>query len=178
MFTQAKVLPKILTFSQIKYYVFSAGFVSLAVFMPWFCHQFQLAGPKFLPMHFFVLIAGFLFGWRTGLIVGAISPLMSYGISHMPPIAILPETVLELACYGFLIGILREKGFNVWVALFFAMLFGRLARLLLVLGFGLETNPMNYFQISWPGIVLQLALIPLIIYLLQKFVFSKNEKAI
>jgi hypothetical protein len=43
---------------------------------------------------------------------------------------------------------------------------------------GAFPNPLEYFQISWPGIVLQLVLIPLIIYLLQKSVFKKNEETI
>lgn len=179
MFTQTKALPKILTFSEAKYYIFSAVFVGLAVVTPTIFHQFHLAGPTFLPMHLFVLIAGFLFGWRTGLIVGLLSPLMSYSITHLPPMAILPETMLELAVYGLAIGFLRERGLNIWVALLGAMVLGRLARLIFVLGLGLGTNPLQYFQISWPGILLQLALIPLMIYLLQKFLFKKeDEKAI
>jgi len=179
MFTQTKTLPKVLTFSEVKYYIFSITFVGLAVFVPWALHQFPLAGPKFLPMHFFVIIAGLLFGWRTGLMVGFLSPLMSYSITHMPPMAILSETTLELAIYGLAIGLLREKNLNIWVALFGAMILGRLARLLFVLGLGLQTNPLNYFQISWPGILLQIALVPLIIYLLQKFLLKKeNEKTI
>src|SRR3989344_62410 len=99
MKTQTKALPRILTFSQVKYYIFSAVFVGLAVITPTIFHQFNLAGPKFLPMHFFVLIAGFLFGWRTGLLVGLLSPLMSYSITHMPPMIILPQIFLQFAGY-------------------------------------------------------------------------------
>ncbi|MFH1423683.1 MAG: ECF transporter S component [Candidatus Nealsonbacteria bacterium] len=171
MFTQVKVLPKVLTFSEVKYYIFSAVFVGLTVVTPTIFHQFNLAGPTFLPMHIFVLVAGFLFGWRTGMLVGLLSPLMSYSITHMPPMAILSETVLELAVYGLAVGLLREKGFNIWVALFSAMVLGRLARLAL-------TFDVSFIQISWPGIALQLALIPVIIYLLQRFLFKKGETKI
>ena len=178
MFTQTKVLPKVLTFSTIKYYIFSAVFVGLAVATPTIFHQFNLAGPRFLPMHIFVLIAGLLFGWRTGLLVGLLSPLMSYSITHMPPMAILPETVLELSIYGLAIGLLRERNLNIWVSLISAMVLGRLARLVFVLDFGLHTNFWQYLQMSWPGIVLQLALIPAVIYLLQRFLFNKSETRI
>src|SRR3989338_8904233 len=105
MFAQTKGLPKVLTFSQVKYYIFSAVFVGLAVVTPAIFHQFNLAGPKFLPMHIFVMLAGLLFGWRTGMLVGLLSPLMSYSITHMPPMAILPETVLELTVYGLTAGL-------------------------------------------------------------------------
>ena len=174
MFAQTKTLPKILVFSEIKLYIFSSVFTISAVFLPWLLHQFNLAGPKFLPMHFFVIIAGFLFGWRMGLFVGFLSPLISYNITHMPQVIILPEVILELTVYGFVAGILREKNFNIWITLFATMFLGRLARLLFVLTFGLQTNPLAYFQMSWSGIALQLALIPLIIFLLQKFLFKEN----
>lgn len=168
---QTKVLPKVLSFSQAKYYIFSVVFSGLAVYIPWILHQFNLAGPKFLPMHFFIMIAGFLFGWRTGLLVGILSPLMSYSISHMPPIFILPETVLELAVYGLTIGLLREKKLSIFVALPLAMVAGRLARLIFVMSFGLKTNFLEYLQMSFPGIALQLLLIPVVIFFLEKYIF-------
>ena len=177
MFTQTKTLPRVLTFSEAKYYIFSLVFVGLAVATPSIFHQFNMAGAKFLPMHIFVLIAGLLFGWRTGVLVGVLSPLMSYGITHMPPMVILPEIILELGVYGFAAGLIREKRLNICVALLGAMIIGRLARLLFVLGFGLGTDPLYYFQISLPGILLQIALIPIAVYLLQRF-FFKNEKTI
>lgn len=173
--TQTQKLPNVLTTSEIKYYIFSLSFAGAAVFTPWLLHKFQLLGPQFLPMHFFVLIAGFLFGWRTGLFVGILSPLMSYSISHMPPLMILSETILELAVYGLAIGLLREKKIHILFALPLAMLAGRATRLLLVLGLGLNTNPMQYFQMSWPGIVLQIILIPLAIIFLQKYFFRENK---
>lgn len=175
MSMQTKSLPKVLTFSEAKYYIFSAAFTALAVFVPWLTHQFHLAGPVFLPMHFFVITTGLLFGWRAGMVVGIASPLLSYGITHLPPMIILPETMLELAVYGFSAGILREKKLNIFAALLGAMFLGRLARFLMVLELGLKTNPIKSFQMSWPGIILQITLIPIIIYLLQKFVFNKRE---
>ena len=178
MSVQTKTLPKVLSFSSVKYYVFSVAFTASAVFFPWLAHQFNFAGPEFLPMHFFVMFAGFLFGWRTGLLVGILSPLMSFSITHMPPMVILPEITLELAVYGLAIGLLRGKNLNIWWSLIGAMVAGRVARLAYVAVLGLHTNPLQSFQMSWPGILLQLALIPLGVYLLQKFVFKKDEQAI
>jgi len=176
MLTQIKTLPKILVFSEIKYYIFSAVFVSLAIFIPWLGHQFHLAGPKFLLMHFFVLIAGFLFGWRTGLLVGLLSPLMSYSVSHLPAIIILPEIILELAAYGFFIGLLREKNVNIWTSLFLSMISGRIIRILFIFIFRPGFDPIGFLKISLPGIILQIVLIPLMIYLLQRFVFEKTDE--
>ena len=178
MLTQTKVLPRVLSFSQVKYYIFSSVFTLLAVFVPWFFHQFNLLGPQFLPMQIFVLIAGFLFGWRTGLLVGLISPLMSYSLMKMPAMAILPQVILELAVYGLIIGILREKNFNIWIALIFSMVLGRAARILYILVFASQMKALDFIKISLPGIILQAILIPLAVYFIQKLLEMKNGEEI
>lgn len=178
MFTQTKTLPRVLTFSEAKYYIFTVIFTVSAVFFPWLAHQFHIAGQIFLPMHIFILIAGFLFGWRAGLLVGIISPLISYSLTQMPVMALLPQVVLELSVYGLIIGILREKNLNIWLALFSAMILGRLARILFILTFVSKMNALQFVQISWPGIALQLILVPIVIYLLQRFLFKKSETKI
>lgn len=170
---QAKALPKVLTFGEVKYYIFSAVFVSLAVLVPWMAHQFHIAGQIFLPMHIFVLVAGFLFGWRTGLLVGVLSPILSYSLTQMPVAVLLPQVILELAVYGAAIGLLREKNVNIWVSLMGAMVLGRAARVLFILAFLPKMDPIQFAQISLPGIILQLALIPVVVYLIRKFL-NKN----
>jgi hypothetical protein len=167
MFIQTKSLPRTLSFSEVKYYVFSAVFTIFAVAVPSILHQFHVAGQIFVPMHFFVIIAGLLFGWRTGLLVGIASPLMSFSLTQMPVAALLPPVMVELAVYGLAAGFLREKGFNLWIVLFSAMVLGRLARIVL-------SFDASFIKMSWPGILLQIILIPLTIYLLQKFVFEKR----
>jgi len=177
--------PTILRYTDIRSYVLTLVSVSLAVSVPWVFHQFHLAGPTFLPMHIFVLIAGLAFGWRAGLIVGLFTPLASYAVSGMPVLRILPQIVVELSAYGLVAGILREK-FNlrvVW-SLVGAMIGGRLALCLTVLiiylvagesysPLGLEANPFivvwSVMKQGWPGIVIQLASIPMIIWLVGKF---------
>ncbi|MBU4351076.1 ECF transporter S component [Patescibacteria group bacterium] len=175
MFIQAKSLPQILTFGETKYYIFSLVFTGLAVFTPWLAHQFNLAGQIFLPMHIFVLAAGFLFGWRTGLIVGVLSSLSSYFLTQMPAMALLPQVILELAVYGIAIGLLREKNFNIWVSLFFAMVLGRLARVLFISFFVPGMDVLQFISISLPGMILQIALIPLIIRLVREFIPQKDN---
>ncbi|MGB8706912.1 MAG: ECF transporter S component [Dehalococcoidia bacterium] len=184
-FSRPQSLLVTLKYKDIRSYLLTAAFVMLAVFVPWVFHQFHLAGPTFLPMHIFVLIAGLLFGWRSGLLVGLFTPLVSYFISGMPALNVLPQVVIELSSYGFIAGILREK-YNlrtIW-SLLGAIIGGRLALLLaisviyLIAGqsyspLGLEANPLASFwstiKQGWPGILLQLAFIPAIIWLVGKF---------
>ena len=184
-FSKTQSFPRVLKYTDIRSYAFTVTFISLAVATPWVFHQFHLAGPTFLPMHIFVLVAGLLFGWRAGLIVGFCTPLVSYATSGMPVITILPQIVLEISVYGLAAGILRQE-FNLRViwALSGAMIAGRLALLLMVViiqfvsweiysPLGLEANPLavlwSVIALGWPGIVIQLASIPAIIKLLEKF---------
>lgn len=175
MFTQTKALPQVLDFSEAKYYIFSSAFTAAAVFFPWLAHQFNIAGQVFLPMHIFILAAGFLFGWRTGLMVGILSPSLSYFLTQMPATMLLPQVILELAVYGIAIGLLREKDFNIWISLLFAMVLGRSARILFILFFVPGMDALRFISISLPGIILQVALTPLIVHFIREFISKKDN---
>ncbi len=182
------LFPKILKYTDIRSYVFTFVFVALAVLTPLAFHQFYLAGPTFLPMHIFVLLVGLLFGWRAGLAVGLFTPLASYAVSGMPVLVTLPQIVVEVSTYGLIAGILREK-FNLKViwSLTGAMIAGRLA-LLLVLSIiylggevhsplGSETTPLSAIwsvtSLGWPGIIMQLVSLPLIMKALERLAVEK-----
>jgi uncharacterized membrane protein len=178
-------LISVLRYKDVRSYLLTAAFVMLAVALPWVFHQFHLAGPTFLPMHIFVILAGLLFGWRAGLLVGLFTPAVSYFVSGMPTINILPQVVIELSAYGLIAGVLREKYHlrTIW-SLLGAMIGGRLALLATVSiiyfiagqsysPLGMETGPMASFwstvQQGWPGIAIQMAFIPAIVWLVGKF---------
>jgi LytS/YehU family sensor histidine kinase len=183
-FSRPQSLFMALKYKDIRSYILTAAFVMLAVFVPWVFHQFHLAGPTFLPMHIFVLIAGLLFGWRAGLLVGLFTPLVSYFVSGLPALNVLPQVVIEVSAYGLVAGMLREK-YNlriIW-SLLGAIIGGRMALLLAIsiiyfIGgqsyspLGSEANPLASFwstvKQGWPGLVIQLAFIPAIIWLVGK----------
>jgi niacin transporter len=190
-FAKPNSLLMALKYKDIRSYLLTAAFVMLAVFVPWVFHQFHLAGPTFLPLHIFVLIAGLLFGWRAGLLVGLFTPLTSYFISGMPALNILPQVIIEVSSYGFIAGILREK-YNmrtIW-SLLGAIMGGRLTLLIAIsiiylIGgqsyspLGLGANPLTSFwstvKQGWPGIAIQLISIPSIIWLTGKFTASETK---
>ncbi len=62
------------------------------------------SGATFLPMHIPVLIAGLLLGPAYGLIVGVVTPFLSFLITGMPVVARLPFMVVELTVYGLVAG--------------------------------------------------------------------------
>ena len=177
-------LPIALKYNDVRSYVLTFTFVCLTAFLPWLFHQFHLAGATFLPMHFFVLVAGLLFGWRAGLIVGLLSPLASYSLAGMPALWLLPQITIELTACGFIVGFLREKfKLKVIWSLLAAITGGRLALLLvtsliyLITGqisspLGPESNPFlvvwSAVGQGWPGIVIQLVSIPFVFYMIDR----------
>jgi len=169
-----------LEFRDVRLYIFSAAFISLDVLAPWLTHHFGgvQAGSIFLPMFFFVLLAGLAGGWRAGLLVGLCTPLISFGVSGMPLLPVLPQITIGCVFYGLIAGLLRGK-FHLGViwALIGAMIMGWLARLGFItavfLLYGGEVSPLTYMWsvvlLGLPGIAIQLTLIPLTMRIAEKW---------
>ncbi|MFH1382944.1 MAG: ECF transporter S component [Chloroflexota bacterium] len=181
---KSRPFPLVLKYTDVRSYILTLVFILCDVLVPWVFHQFHLAGPTFLPMHIFILLAGLMFGWRAGLIVGIMTPFVSYAVSGMPALPILPQTVVELSIYGLVAGVLREKlNLRVIWSLLGAMAAGRIALVLaaslayLITGqsasfLGSEANPFlvawTAIRQGWPGIIIQLLSIPAVIWLLER----------
>lgn len=129
-------------------------------------------GAAFLPMHLPVLTVGLVSGSWAGLICGAISPLISFVLSGMPIAAKVPFMAVELAFYGLGAGMLSERKIPVVAKVFFAQIFGRVMRFLASAaaiyiinfnGVGI-TDVWTAIPEGLPGIILQLCLIPLMIF--------------
>ena len=133
------------------------------------------------PMHFPVLLAGFVLGGPWGLAVGFIAPLLRSVLFGMPPL--FPTALsmaFELATYGFVSGVVYRKVRHTlpmtFVTLLTAMVAGRIVwgvvRFVLA-GLTGSSFPFSAFLAgallnALPGIIAQLILIPLIITALQK----------
>ena len=66
-------------------------------------------GEAFLPMHLPIILVGLLAGPYAGAIAGAFGPLVSFALSGMPGLAMLPFMVIELAAYGLIAGLLTGR---------------------------------------------------------------------
>ncbi|RJR31022.1 ECF transporter S component [Candidatus Parcubacteria bacterium] len=141
-------------------------FTILSVFLPYVFHQFGAAGRIFLPMQIFILVAALTFGYQTGMIVGLMTPLISYFVSGMPVWAVLPVITLESLIYGLLAGILREKfRLSVVVALLVTAISGRIFLIPLIdglTGFNGWIYVKEAVIFGWPGIILQLVSVPVL----------------
>ena len=177
-----------MTSLQIRKLTYSALFLALAMVLPFLTGQIPQIGSALSPMHIPALLCGFLCGWPWGLAVGLISPLLRSVIFGMP--AMFPGAVamsFELATYGAVSGLLykilpRRKS-SVYITIVVAMLLGRavwgIARLILA---GLSGQSFTWalflagaFTNAFPGIILHLVLVPLLVIVLEKAGLSLNK---
>ncbi len=160
--------------------VYTGVLIALGVVLPIGFHMAGAGGQIFLPMHIPVFLAGVILGSELGMIVGIVTPILSSLLTGMPPmIPMLPIMVVELALYGLVIGWLcHKKQIFIYISLVISMLAGRIGAgvvvWILVHLFGITTLPANpWFFITGsittglPGIIVQLVLIPLVIYYLK-----------
>lgn len=161
--------------------VISALFLALGMVLPFLTGQIPQLGSMLLPLHLPVLICGFVCGWGWGLAVGFILPIfrsLCFGMPPMVPTAL--AMAFEMAAYGAFAGLLYQrlpkKRGNVYLALIAAMVIGRMVWGLVSIPlyamftdrtFALAAFWAGGFVNAWPGIVLQIVLVPVIVFALE-----------
>lgn len=169
----------------------TAGGLLLAagVVIPWIFHALGISelGKMFLPMHLSVFVAGAFLGKYYGLGIGFFTPLLNslFGMPMFPMNLIM---ACELAAYGFFSGQFTSykpgKGIKLFgedlriiLGLILSMLAGRMIYALSLYAaiqlLGLEKLPKPLSIVGatvtgLPGILLQLILVPTIVYVLRK----------
>lgn len=166
--------------SSVKRSIITAACIGLCVVLPMAFHAIPNGGILFSPMHIPVLLCGLICGWSFGLLCGLAGPLLSTLITGMPPLAYLPSMMVELAAYGLVCGLMfnlvRTKKLyaDLYLSLVVALLAGRIvagiARALIFSpgSYSLAAWTTSYFVGTWPGIVVQLVLIPALVSALMK----------
>jgi len=162
----------------VKDMILGAMFIAIGVILPQAFHAAgMIGGPKFLPMHIPVLMAGFFISPIAALFVGAITPILSSLITLMPPVGpILANMIFELAAYGFVSSLLYRRFKNVIISLIGAMVAGRIVYGISVFVMANLLNiklPPNFTVVAavttgWIGIVIQLVFIPALVLLIQR----------
>ena len=157
----------------------SAGVIALAVILPQIVHLLAGAqgGVQWLPMYLPVLLGGCLLGWRWGLGVGLLSPLVSFAFTSlagnaMPAAARLPYMMAELAAFAVVSGLFSEKiarnGWMAFPAVLLAQVSGRLFFLALAAAFqGVSSLSAavvwSQIQAGLLGLVLQAVVVPFLV---------------
>lgn len=139
------------------------------------------------PMHLPVFMTGILCGNWLGLICGACAPVLGFLTSGRPafPNSMIPM-MFELATYGFVSGLMRNifvknpktHKFASVLALVVAMVAGRVVNgfaggiVLAIggapLGASILAKLASGFTSTWIGIIVQLILVPAILFAMQK----------
>lgn len=165
---------------------FSSIMIAMAMVLPFLTGQIPEIGAMLCPLHIPVIICGLICGWKYGIITGFIVPVLRSLIFGMPPM--YPTAIsmsFELATYGFVCGalfaILEKKNIkllaSVYITLIVAMLLGRFmwgfVRYVIAIFDGSNVFTFKIFITStfvssWPGIILQLILIPTLICILYR----------
>ena len=142
--------------------------LAAAWLLPAAIHALGLPVRQLLPMHWPAILAGLVYGWRSGAVIGLLSPIVSYAIAGMPRPAVLPSMTFELAAYGAIAGlmveVLRRNRFEAAVA---SVIGGRLVFLAVMLATGAIATPFGtYLQAAMvpglPAAVAQAVLLPLL----------------
>ena len=171
--------------------VIAAMCIALGLVLPFLTGQIHAIGNMLCPMHIPVLIAGFLLSAKYGALVGFVTPLLRSIIFGMP--AMYPGAIsmaFELATYAVVAGLMHQifrKAFYgkiqgnkkhyavLYVSLIIAMIAGRvvygIVRFAMLGIAGTNFNLAMWFTIefvnAWPGMLLQLIIIPPLVRVLQ-----------
>ena len=169
------------TVSPARRIVLAALFLALAFLLPMVTGHVPQVGNMLCPMHFPILLGGFVLGGPWGLAVGFVAPLLRSVLFGMPPMfPIAVSMAFELAAYGLVSGLVWRRVKHtlpmMYAALVTAMVAGRLvwgAVRFVLAGLTGSSFPFSAFLsgallTAVPGIIAQLILIPLILTALQK----------
>ena len=177
-----------MTSLQVRKMTYAALYLAIAMVLPFVTGQIPEIGVMLSPMHIPVLLCGFMCGWPWGLAVGFIAPLLRSVVFGMP--VMFPGAVamaFELATYGCVSGLLYhllpKKAWCTYAVLVISMIAGRvvwgIARLILA---GLSGGSFTWALFiagavtnAIPGIILHLALIPVLVIAMNRAGLSLNK---
>ncbi|MBO6264067.1 MAG: hypothetical protein J6N93_07375 [Clostridia bacterium] len=169
----------------------SVGIIALAVLLPQVIHFISGApgGVEWLPMYLPVLLGGCVLGYKWGLGIGILSPLVSFLITSltgnaMPAAARLPFMIVELAVFASVSGLfsksIAKNGWMAFPAVLLAQVSGRMVFLALVAIFQ-NITPFT-FDMIWAqvktgllGMVVQAVFVPFIVMLFTLLIKKDRE---
>lgn len=168
--------------NELKNLTLAAMFLAIGYVLPLLILQIPQIGMMLLPMHIPVFLCGLICGWKYGGVVGFVLPITRSAIFGMPPM--FPNAMsmsLELAVYGLVVGLVfglvrHQNVLTLYLAIVISMLAGRIVWgltmwILLTAGegaFTLQAFIAGAFVNAFPGIILQLVLLPAVMVILNR----------
>ena len=171
----------------------SVAIIALAVIVPQIVHLAAGAsgGMTWLPMYAPVLLGGVLLGWKWGLGVGLLAPVVSFAItsafgSPMPALARLPYMMAELAVFAGVAGAFSKLvDNNAWAAfpaVLIASVSGRAVFMAITAIFA-SVSPLQpaavwaQIQSGFIGLILQAVLVPAVIICVRALLHRQAKKS-
>lgn len=159
--------------------------LAIGVVIPSLFHLSGIPGQVFLPMHISVLIGGFLLPPGLAMLLGMLTPLLNSIITGMPPL--FPMAVImvfELGAYGLAASLFyRKLKVPSLLALIISMILGRIVSgitiFILSAFFTIPFDPILFVKggviSGFPGIIIQLIIIPTLVYAIVKYTTINQE---
>lgn len=167
---------------------YTALFIALGIVLPQIFHL--IGGPGIgailLPMHIPVLIGAIILGPKSGVVIGTTSVLIGFSLG-MPALPMAAFMFFELGVYGLVAGYLGyTRRLNSYIALVGAMISGRLVSLVVmqvaIQLMGIKLPPvfgtLGVFSSGIPGMLIQIIIIPLLVYTLRRFLNVNSRNGI
>ncbi len=167
---------------KIKKVALTSLFLSMGLVLPFLTAQVPQIGERLLPLHIPVFLCSLICGWQYGAVCGLLLPLLRsllFGMPELYPSAF--SMAFELPAYAIICGLIymcfKKKNLPaIYVSLVSAMLGGRVVYGIVqafILGLGENGLTLSIFITKafikpFPGIILQLILIPSIVFSLNK----------
>jgi len=136
-----------------------AGLIAAAVMLPAVAHLTGAPVRWLLPMHWPIIFAALIYGWRGGATVGLMAPFSNWLLTGYPILIKAFPMTLELATYGFIIGWLRQRGWHAFAAVATGLAAGRIIFLAVILFTGANELPVTQYLTAamLPGLVVGVA---------------------
>ena len=146
-----------LNFNEAKTYMWAAVFVACNLVLPQVFHLIPQGGIIFSPLSLVILVGAYKFGWKTGLLAAALSPLVNHLLTGMPAWEVLPVMTLKLAVLAMVAGLAAQHFKTVSLPILIGVVLvskaiGCLGELMLTGGIAATTAD---FTIGWPGLLMQ-----------------------
>ncbi len=168
----------------------SAMMLALALLLPFLTGQLPAIGKMLAPMHIPVLLCGLLCGPIFGFAVGLVAAPLRFVLFGAPQMPNVLYMTAELAAYGLLSGIfhhiLPKRKLSLYFSLILSMIGGRVAYAIIFICINLSnaktlealTLPIISATVltAWPGMILQILVIPTLLIVLEKAKVIPFEK--
>jgi hypothetical protein len=149
-----------LNYTNLNLYIFGIMFALGNVLLPLIFHMFSLGGNIFLPIYFFTLVGAYKYGWKTGVVICTLTPLLNYYFTGMPsllmiPVVLVKGMVLVLAAYVISQKTNNLSVLNLAMIVFCYQIIGGFFEAFWLMD---PRGALTAIAIAWPGILLQIFL--------------------